>query len=97
MLDEHWLLPPDANSVEKEIALYSLLHVYEQFPDPVDKLIICQVFELNYPQYFVARTLNRTEKNISVRIKKIKLVLSKTHKKYLKPDLNSQNKIYEVT
>jgi hypothetical protein len=85
-MKDHWLLPPDYNSMEKEIALWSLQNIYNNFPDPVDKLIISWCFELGYPQNFVAESLGKQEKTISVRVKKIRTILSKVYSSRLKTE-----------
>ncbi len=79
-------MPPDPTPEEKQIAMYSLLHVYNQFPDPIDKIILAFVFELGYPQKFVALSLDKQEKTISARVKKIRTILTKSHRVYIKPE-----------
>lgn len=80
----HWLLPDDATKDEKDIFLYSVTDIYNQFNDPLDKLLIALVFELDYPQWFAAKILDRQEVTVSLRIKKIKTVLSRAYPHYLK-------------
>lgn len=86
MKDEHWMLPIDPTPEEKEIALYGIESIYSKFSDPLDKLIIAMVFELGYPRQMVARTTARSPKTVWLRIKKIRTVLSTSHKSYLKPE-----------
>lgn len=83
-MESHWLLPPDATEEEKEIMQYCVSSIYQQFDDPLDKFIIMAVFEMGYPNKFVANLIDRSEVTMSIRIKKIKTILSKTHKSLLK-------------
>lgn len=85
-LHEHWLLPPDANLIEREIAQELVMKIYDRFPDVRDKLIISLVYELGYPQRFAAEVLGLKERAVRLRIKKIKTVLSMSYKNYLKSD-----------
>lgn len=89
MQDNHWMLPIDPTPEEKGIALIGISSIYGKFDDPLDQLIIALVFEMGYPKNVVAGITNRTPKTIWLRIKKIKTVLSTTHKSYLKPDCAS--------
>ncbi len=84
MQNNHWLLPIDPTPEEKNIAIIGVQRIYNKFNDPMDQLIIALVFELGYPQKTVANITNRTPKTIWLRIKKIKTILSTTHKSYLK-------------
>lgn len=84
-MKNHWLLPADHTKDEKQIFLLSLENIYKQFPDPLDKLIIAMAFELEYPQNFVAKIINRQELAVSLRVKKIRTILAKTYRAYLKP------------
>lgn len=86
MKEGHWLLPIDPTPEEKEIALCGIESIYGQFDDPIDQLIIAMVFELGYPRQFVARATAKSSKTIWLRIKKIKTILSKSHKSYLKEE-----------
>lgn len=86
MQNNHWLLPVDATPEEKGIAMFGVQNIYEKFEDPMDQLIIALVFELGYPKNAVADITKRTPKTIWLRIKKIKTILSTTHKSYLKRD-----------
>lgn len=85
-MDGHWLLPVDPTPEEKDVAMFGMLKIYSQFPDPIDQLIIAQCFELNYPQSFVSKILNRSETTVSTRIKKIKTVLMRSHKAYIREE-----------
>lgn len=85
-LHEHWLLPPDANLVEREIAQELVKRIYDRFPDVKDKLIISWVYELGYPQKFAAEGLGLKERTVRLRIKKIKTILSSSYKSFLKRD-----------
>lgn len=85
-MNEHWLLPSDPTPEEKDIALIGLRRIYSMFSDPVDQLIIAHCFELNYPQSFVSGILNRSEATISTRVKKIKTILMRSHKSYIRED-----------
>jgi hypothetical protein len=89
MQNNHWLLPIDPTPEERGIALAGIQRIYDRFNDPMDQLIIALVFELGYPKTIVADITRRTPKTIWLRIKKIKTILSTTHKSYLKSDLNS--------
>jgi hypothetical protein len=84
MQNNHWLLPIDPTPEEKDIALLGVQNIYNKFKDPMDHLIIALVFELGYPQTIVADITRRTPKTIWLRIKKIKTVLSITHRSYIK-------------
>lgn len=86
MQNSHWLLPIDPTPEEKSIAMYGVQSIYEKFRDPIDLLIIAMIFELGYPQNMVGEIIGKTPKTIWLRIKKIKTILSTTHKKYLKRD-----------
>jgi len=86
MKENHWLLPIDPTPEERDIALYGIENIYTRFDDPMDQLIIALVFELGYSRQLVASVTNRSPKTIWLRIKKIKTVLSITHKSYLKDD-----------
>jgi len=79
------LLPHSPTKEEKEIAEFCILNVYNQFTDPIDKLIIMGVFELGYTQKFVADLVRRREQAVSLRVKKIRTVLKTTHRSYIKP------------
>lgn len=89
--DRSWILPPDATFEEKQILLYSLLNIYSKFADPRDHLIIALVFELGYPQHFVAQVLDRDDWTVSTRVKKIRTVLTQTHKAFLRKDDQPQD------
>lgn len=80
-----WILPPDYTKEEKKIMEFCILSIYNQFNDPVDKLIIMGVYELGYDQKTIAEMVGRQPQAIGLRIKKIKTILSKSHKRYLKP------------
>jgi hypothetical protein len=82
---KHWLLPRDATKEEKAIFLHSVEQIYNHFDDPLDKLIIALSFELDYPQVAVGRIIGREEVAVSLRVKKIRTILSKTYKAFLKP------------
>lgn len=84
MKNNHWLLPIDPTPEEKSIAIVGVQNIYDKFCDPMDQLIIALVFELGYPKTVVADITKRTPKTIWLRIKKIKTILSTTHKSYLK-------------
>lgn len=84
-MPSHWLLPPDPTPEERDIMSYCLLNIYNQFTDPIDKLIIMGVFELGYKQKFVAELVGRREQAVSLRLKKIRTVLSQSHKAYIRP------------
>ena len=86
MNENHWLLPAEATVEEKEIILVGVQSIYNKFTDPIDHLIIALVFELGYPRQMVAMITGRNPKTIWLRIKKIKTILSTTHKNYLKDD-----------
>ena len=79
------MLPVSPTQEEKEIMEFCVLSIYKQFDDPIDKVIIMGVFELGYDQKFVAQLVDRQEQAVSLRIKKIKTILSKSHKSHLKP------------
>lgn len=81
----HWILPPDSTKEERDILSYCLLNIYNKFRDPLDKLIIMSVFELGYSQKFTAELIGRQEQAVTLRVKKIKTILSKSHKSYIKP------------
>jgi len=86
MKENHWLLPLDPTPQEKEVAMIGIESIYSKFRDPLDQLIIAMVFELGYPRQSVAFMTKKTSKTIWLRIKKIKTVLSISHKNYLKDD-----------
>ena len=81
---QHWLLPNDATRDEKEIYLCTVENIYNQFNDPIDKLIIAMAFELDYPQKFVGKIIHREEVAVSLRVKKIRTILAQTYKSHLK-------------
>lgn len=89
MQNDHWLLPVDPTPEEKQIATCLVESIYNKFDDPMDQLIIALVYELGYPKNVVASITNRTPKTVWLRIKKIKTILSTTHKSYLKGNLIS--------
>lgn len=89
MQSDHWLLPVDPTPEEKQIATCLVENIYNKFDDPMDQLIIALVYELGYPKNVVASITNRTPKTVWLRIKKIKTILSTTHKSYLKGSLSS--------
>lgn len=89
-----WLLPPDHTFEEKEIAVLTMESIYSQFNDPLDKLIIAMCFELDYNQRDTARLIGKNRDTVSLRIKKIKTTLMKTHKRFLKTD-NPEDKPIE--
>jgi len=80
----HWLLPPDYTIEEKLLAIHQLEQIYKQFNDPIDQLIIACIFELGYPHSFVARATNKAQSTITLRIKKIQTVLSKSYPQNIK-------------
>lgn len=86
---DHWLLPVDPTPEEKQIASCVVENIYNKFEDPMDQLIIALVYELGYPKTTVANITKRTPKTIWLRIKKIKTILSTTHKSYLKGNFTS--------
>lgn len=89
MHKDHWLLPVDPTHEEKQIATCLVENIYNKFEDPMDQLIIALVYELGYPKTTVASITKRTPKTIWLRIKKIKTILSMTHKSYLKGNFNT--------
>jgi hypothetical protein len=84
-MPDHWLLPPKPTPEEMDIAEYCILNIYDKFADPLDKLIIMGVFELGYKQKFIADLIGRREQAVSLRLKKIRTILSQSHKAYIKP------------
>lgn len=83
-MTNHWVLPEDVTEEERDIFLLTLNNIYNHFDDPIDKLIIAMCFELDYPQKFVADIVKRNEVTVSLRVKKIRTILSKTYKAYIK-------------
>ena len=81
---KHWLLPEDATKCEKDIFMCTVENIYNHFDDPIDKLIIALVFELDYPQTSVSQIVGRNIPTVSLRVKKIKTILSTTYRAYLK-------------
>jgi hypothetical protein len=81
---KHWLLPTDATKDEKDIFLCTVENIYRRFDDPLDKLIIALAFELDYPQKQVGRIIGREEVAISLRVKKIRTVLSQAYRANVK-------------
>lgn len=70
-----WVTTPDLTRTEKEILCEVQVGVYERLDSPIDKFIVCYVYEAGNERGDAARILGISELNLYKRLKKIKELL----------------------
>lgn len=74
------MLPSDYTPEEYFIITRSVTNLYEKIKNPIDKFLVAFVFELKYTQSMAADSLGKSDFWVSMRMEKIKKLLSKSYK-----------------
>ena len=80
------VMPSDPTPEEIKIVTFSKVLVYEKLEDPLDKLIVALVYELDYGKENAALAAGVHYKTVWSRIKKIKRILESHYPDMKLPD-----------
>ena len=76
----HPLMPSDATPEEYIFLTRSVISLYEQLPEAIDKFLIAFVYELGYTQDMAAEAIGKSPGWVSQRVAVIKKSLAKNYR-----------------